>query len=430
VKRAELRIQLRSLGREVARLRDERMEARVEPAAREAFEELWDRRRMRNAWARRPSRVVFGAGAATAAIAAAALLWVRGEHRATQPESLSFTVQDAPGELGAWITPNTEVPLRFSDGTRVALAADSVARVTALHHAGAEIALPEGRVYASVVHTSDSRWTVDVGPFVVHVTGTQFEAGWNSKARLFTLKLNEGSVLVTGCATAPQQVVAGSSLQLRCDEDGVARDGGPLDPEGPSAGEQNAGKPEDGIADLTQESSSELAPDASGVVRSAPSAAPVAAKPSWRELASRGQNAEALAASIADFNEECARANAADLMSLADLARLAGDGARARTAMNAMRTRFPGTAGATRAAFLLGRLAFEAGSLSEASRWFRTAYTEEPNGPLAREADGRLIESSDRAGDEESARAAARTYLQRYPSGPHAPLAVRVLEAQ
>jgi len=46
---------------------------------------------------------------------------------------------------------------------------------------------------------------------------------------------------------------------------------------------------------------------------------------------------------------------------------------------------------------------------------------------LAIEASGRLIEANEAAGDVKAARDAAKHYLLRYPDGPHAQLAKRVL---
>ena len=56
------------------------------------------------------------------------------------------------------------------------------------------------------------------------------------------------------------------------------------------------------------------------------------------------------------------------------------------------------------------------------------ASVEAPNGPLARETAGRLMEARENGGQHLAARAAAQRYLQRYPSGPDASLAIRILQ--
>jgi hypothetical protein len=105
---------------------------------------------------------------------------------------------------------------------------------------------------------------------------------------------------------------------------------------------------------------------------------------------------------------------------LADAARLGGRPDRARTALVALRSRF-GARGET--AFLLGRIAMDQQrSAGDAAQWFRTYLQEAPNGPLAEQAHGRLLELSAK-GDREAARKAAEAYLAHFPNGSHARLA-------
>jgi TolA-binding protein len=150
--------------------------------------------------------------------------------------------------------------------------------------------------------------------------------------------------------------------------------------------------------------------------------------PTWQALAASGKNHEALAAVLPRFDDECSHGSAADLMALADVARYAGDTGRARTALLAVRTRFSGTSRAVTAAFLLGRLALDGGAFADAVKWFQAASAEAGSGPLARDAEGRLIEAREKAGDHAGARQTAQHYLQLYPGGPHASLAIQVLE--
>jgi hypothetical protein len=75
---------------------------------------------------------------------------------------------------------------------------------------------------------------------------------------------------------------------------------------------------------------------------------------------------------------------------------------------------------------LLGR----ASSGAEAAAWFETYLREEPQGLLAREASGRLIESYRGAGNLGAAHGAASRYLARYPDGPHAAIARQALAAR
>jgi len=100
-------------------------------------------------------------------------------------------------------------------------------------------------------------------------------------------------------------------------------------------------------------------------------------------------------------------------------------------ALGSLRKRFPGSANAAAAAFSLGRIAFERrGAYAEAVRWFSTYLSEAPNGPLMGDAVGRLMEARERQGDRAGARSDAEQYLRRFPRGPYAPLAKRLLQEQ
>jgi hypothetical protein len=149
-------------------------------------------------------------------------------------------------------------------------------------------------------------------------------------------------------------------------------------------------------------------------------------EPDWRSLASSGKYKDALAAAeSAGFFQETARANASELLALADAARFAGSPARAREALLAARTRF-GVRGRT--AFLIGKIAADQQrSAGEAASWFETYLREEPGGPLAEQALGRLLEIR-RRGDANAARTLAERYLAKYPRGAYAALARSVLE--
>jgi hypothetical protein len=111
-----------------------------------------------------------------------------------------------------------------------------------------------------------------------------------------------------------------------------------------------------------------------------------------------------------------------ELLLLGDTARLTGHTDHAQHAYLALRRRFAGSTAATQAAFHLGRL-------SSADRWFETYLVEQPNGPLAEAALGRLLESGVQRGGVAGARARAKTYLERYPAGAHAQKARDILRA-
>jgi transmembrane sensor len=120
----------------------------------------------------------------------------------------------------------------------------------------------------------------------------------------------------------------------------------------------------------------------------------------------------------------CARGDLAELMALGDAARFAKRTGTAEFVWRHVRERFPRDERASLAAFHLGRMAFdERASYLEAALWFRTYLTERPDGALAREALGRMMEALDRHGDREGSKEAAVRYLKDFPNGPHADFA-------
>jgi len=102
----------------------------------------------------------------------------------------------------AFETPgNGTATARFSDGTAIAVGARSVARVRARTRAGATIRLERGRASFAVVHRPGARWNVEVGPFEIAVTGTEFDVHWSDDREGFEVIMKSGTVVVRGSLT-------------------------------------------------------------------------------------------------------------------------------------------------------------------------------------------------------------------------------------
>jgi len=128
------------------------------------------------------------------------------------------------------------------------------------------------------------------------------------------------------------------------------------------------------------------------------------------------------AAEAAGLEEELDHASASDLLLLADAARFSASPGHAREALLAARQRF-GTRG--QSAFLLGKIAADQqGSAADAVAWFETYLREEPAGPHAEEALGRIVELT--PPEAPAAQQAAARYLTRYPDGSRAARARRL----
>jgi TolA-binding protein len=327
-----------------------------------------------------------------------------------------MTVAGAPAAEGAFVAANdAALPIHFGDGTDIVVQPHGHARVLSIAHRGARLVLERGTVAARVVHTGSAEWHVAAGPFDVHVVGTQFDATWDPDVQVFRLDLLEGAVVVSGgLLDRGTRVSTGETLRID-----VRAGRMELVPTASLAAVTVAPKtpeiaPPIELPPQTLASSNAPAPQVAHAPRP------------WQPLATAGKyNAALELAKQVGFTHECDQASAADVLLLGDVARLAGDVPRAQEAYRAVRRRFAKTGFASSAAFALGRIAFERShAYAEAATWFETATRE--GGPFARDAAGRLIEARKAGGDLAGAKAAARAYLDRWPSGPHAALAKEV----
>ncbi|MDC0677621.1 FecR domain-containing protein [Sorangium atrum] len=380
-----------------------------------------------------------------------------------------------PGVVGAWIAAPTtaELPIRFSDGSLLRLAPGGRARVASVDADGAELSLERGALDLSVVHREGARWTVRVGPFQVHVIGTRFETRWDPETEQLVVALREGVITVSGPVVGDARAVrAGERLTISAATNTLAV--GSIDaasgltstavPQGaPASSAAAPGAPAPSEAAPGAAPSSATAPSAAATSAAAPSAAPSTSGPfatarapgagtaalegraggggsvaplparreasSWRALALEARYRDALAAAEGDgFDALCDAASASDLRALGDAARLGGSPARAAQAFASLRARFPGSPEAASAAFMLGRIAQDQSKdHAAAAGWFARYLSEQPAGPFAADAAGRLVEAEDRRGDEAGARRAAEQYLAAHPSGSHAGYAKHVL---
>lgn len=374
---------------------------------------------------RRVRRVRRGVVALVMASAAALLL---ASYFAWPREQLSFRVagEKSPGVVGAFLSSSAtaELPLAFSDGTRVVLGKAARARVAHVDDRGARVLLESGELHANVVHRNDTRWLVEAGPFEVRVTGTQFDVRWDAASQAVVVRLIEGSVIVTGCALGEgRHVSAGEQLSASCKDStshvSSSDASGPIPvvPVVPAAALF--------AAEPIQEAHPASAATVRPIVTAETTTSAHATKPAMRD---------AVDASVVEAPAPPSvpkEPDAAELLQRADDDRFARRFDDAESALLEIRKRFAGTDAAAKAAFELGRITFDArGNYGQAATWFDTYLRERPTGSLAREALGRGLEARLRGGDTETATDLATRYLAAYPDGPHAKLARKTLEGR
>ncbi len=330
-------------------------------------------------------------------------------------EPLSYRVKS--GEvLARFIHAEREpVELDFSDGTVVTVSSGTSARVTEITRRGARFLLESGRMDFDVVpHPDRGRWEVAAGPYQVHVTGTIFSVSWGDAEGL-QVEVTRGHVIVEGVGQR-RELGPGDSFHHRepvaqapsSDSSALDVSREPMDPE------------------LRVENDLGQAGSMSKPLGSASSAR--VREPSWGQLVASGDFNRVIEAAtqrgIQSCLDGCGRV---DLRALADAARLGGRLSLAQQALSAQRARFPASADALAAAFLLGRLAEDRGD-SSATAWYDIYLAEAPTGRFAGDALGRkmmIVATS----DQRRALLLARQYRARFPSGPYAAHAKSLLDA-
>jgi transmembrane sensor len=319
-----------------------------------------------------------------------------------------------------------DLDLAFDDGSQVVLSSGASLLSETVGPASTRLELERGHALVRVRHTRTAHWTLRAGAYLVVVTGTRFSLDWRPEADALSVAVEEGSVHVSGgLLSLSFDVSAGQSL--------VLENGRPVTAGGSGRVTLNhaavpATPPSESAVEAVPPS---LLSNPADLERAMPTHRPAAnrvSSSSWLEQAEAGRYRDAITeAERRGFDGICRQATAADLLTLAEAARFARRPQRAEQALKAVRDRYARGEDAAVAAYLLGRIAAEnRHDHAEAARWFRTYLSERPGGRLDREAEGRLLESLAFM-DRNSAMEAARVYLQRYPSGPHALFAKNLL---
>ena len=404
---------LEKLGRQVAELQDRKLSAVQRNDARPSL--ALGEHLLRRAHERRSQRRVTMAAGLAVVLVAGSLATTKLLRRHSD-----VAVATVRAEAGQRVSASAlDVSMDFGDGSQVVVASGATVRTEMVGPSSATLELERGRALFHVIHTKSTHWTVHAGTYTIAVTGTRFRVDWQpEKNGAFTVAVEEGSVRVSGGLIAePIAVGAGQSFTFEREATAGAPVGKPAAP-----AQQVDSVPEMPLPPVIAPSDAELPVHA---LRPTPHRQ---ATPTWRQEAEAGHYREAMAdAERKGFSGICREASGADLLTLAEAARYAGRAERADQALKAVRARFGRGEDTAMAAYLLGRIAAESRrDHSDAAHWFRTYLTERPSGRLSREAEGRLLESLAFM-DRRTAREAARTYLEHYPSGPHAAFARNLL---
>jgi transmembrane sensor len=360
----------------------------TDPTSEEALARVWRRIDARGPRDRGPRRSRVWAGASIVGVAAVAIAFATFERRDRGPLRL------ADGRpLGAVEAPPVGAALPMSDGSRVDLAGG--ARFIPLESNGTSFVavLERGSAHFEVRPGGPRHWQIECGLATVEVVGTGFDcARVPGKLRV---SVQHGAVLVRGerVPDRARRLAAGESMEV-------------LDPSAP--------------AEVSGSRIDAPEPAAATPVAAAPRRDPFAEDIGvWRELARDGHHREAFAALGAQgLLRETKRLGVADLLVLADVARLSGHTTEAVAPLERILRDFSGDPQAPLAALALGRLELDTlDRPAKAATALNRALALGVPRSLREDVLARLVEAYARAGNRSAVRAAAGAYLREYPDG-------------
>jgi hypothetical protein len=420
------------------------------PGAAEAglveFERAVARRTLRRRTFALPWFIVAGAAAAALVLS---LLTLRD-----QPHAVTFSVVNGSVSNGGYVRANSsgDTALHFSDGSSLALDPGTGARVGDFDAHGGRVLLESGRARIHVNPRPRANWTVDAGPYSVHVIGTEFDIRWAASEEVLDLHLLKGSIVVRGpLARDGISMDAGAHLFANVRKGEIRLDG-QQPATGTSEGPAGAAVPTGshdapaGTSASTTASGGAVAASVNNLGSRAPRPLPVtpvqrlrgsahpATSETWASRLTHGDFQGVLAdAERRGLDGVLASAPAGDLNALADAARFARHGDVARRALLAERDRFPGSPQGREAAFFLGGLSEDqagTSALKSALDWYDCYLRESPHGGFARAVLGRKMVLVQKLRGSAAARPIAEEYLQRFSDGPYAGTARKLVEAR
>jgi hypothetical protein len=323
--------------------------------------------------------------------------------------AITYSVVGAAVVDGDHIVSGKSTALKFSDGSEFALQPGTDARISDVNPNGGRVTLV-GAARVAIAKKPGAAWSVAAGPYTVRVTGTAFDVSWSPQEQKFELAMKSGSVVVEG------PLIDGGLALKR----GQRLSGG--------LGSQKL-VVEDMKSDSASAATAAVVPapneEANAGVRSGQKAQELG----WAKSVAQGNFAEVLAeAEKRGIDRTIATASLGELSALADAARYGRRTALAKRVLLAARSRFGGSRSAIEAAFFLGRIAEDDGG--DAIVWYDRYLAESGGGAYASQALGRKMMLVYGRGSSGQTQKLAEDYLSRFPNGPYAAAAKKILVEQ
>ena len=372
---------------------------------------------------------VLGILAAASVVVAVIVVRSGGSRAPLAQPALSYRLEGGNLIDGGYLRESGASGIRavFSEGTEFILMPGTRSRLRAVDASGARITIEHGAASFQVTPANDRRWQVDVGPFLVTVKGTAFTVSWDAVTERFELKLQHGAVTVSGPLTSGEIALRAGQRLLVDLPKGEAVINEHMPEERPAPPADSAPRASEPAPDRPPTASNK--PAAPVGRHGAASAARSGNDHQWAAALAAGHLDRILAeAERAGLKATLETASSDDLLALADAARYRRRTDLARDALVAERQRFPGSAHALDAAFLLGRVE-EASDQARAIQWYDEYLMRAPTGTYASEALGRKMTLTNKLGGTSRARPIAEEYLRRFPAGTYAGPARAIVRA-
>jgi TolA-binding protein len=356
---------------------------------------------------------------------------VRRRWSLPQPQALAYRIDGGSVLEGGYLREAGHAGMKvlFNEGSTFVLAPGTRGRIRAVNRDGAQLAIEHGKASFQVTPSSNRRWLVDVGPFLVTVKGTAFSVSWDPLSEEFDLTLQRGRVVISGPVSAGEIALrAGQRLVVnlaraetviteeKAEGTGVGSSGDAVSQTVPPAALPAPGERPSG-----SDSSTLPAPSASRTVGAR----------RWGDWLARGEW-DLILDDVKRLGVDTAlvRASSDDLFALADAARYRQRPALARAALLAERRRFPESHRALDAIYLLGRVEeSRERDVARAIGWYDEYLTRAPTGPFVGEALGRKMTLTEKLEGAARARPVAEEYLRRFPKGSYAGSARELIRA-
>lgn len=346
--------------------------------------------------------------------------------RSRELPALAYRIEGGTVLAGGYLrdSGNGGVRLFFDEGTKVELMPGARGRLRTVDADGARVVVDQGSASFNVARSKERRWLVEAGPFSVAVKGTLFTVSWDPQSERFELRLQHGSVVVSG-------PIAGGDIELRAGQRLLVN----LPKQETLITEEQAGTTTpDAASSSSSPSNGSPAPAPFGeptppkeALGTSSSSAPAAAssgkserKASWAEHLAHGRW-DRILEEVEQRGVETTLESAPseELFALADAARYRRRTDLARAALLAQRRRFPGSSRSVDATFLLGRVE-ESRDRARAIQWYNEYLERAATGTYSAEAWGRKMVLTNELKGRVSARPIAEEYLRRFPKGSYA----------